>query len=63
MKIVVLGGGISTEREVALVTSTSVCKALRTLGPNTLADVGCKLTQEDAFFYELNEAELEGSRT
>ena len=38
-------------------------EALRTLGPNTLADVGCKLTQEDAFFYELNEAELEGSRT
>ena len=37
-------------------------EALRTLGPNTLADVGCKLTQEDAFFYELNEAELEGSR-
>ena len=32
MKIVVLGGGISTEREVALVTSTSVCKALRSLG-------------------------------
>lgn len=38
-------------------------EALRTLGPNTLADVGCKLTQEDAFFYDLNEAELEGSRT
>lgn len=37
-------------------------EALRTLGPNTLADVGCKLTQEDAFFYERNEAELEGSR-
>lgn len=32
MKIVVLGGGISTERHVALVTSTSVCKALRRLG-------------------------------
>lgn len=32
MKIVVLGGGISTEREVSLVTSTSVCKALRSLG-------------------------------
>lgn len=32
MKIVVLGGGISTEREVALVTSTSVCRALRSLG-------------------------------
>lgn len=32
MKIVVLGGGISTERHVALVTGTSVCKALRELG-------------------------------
>ena len=32
MKIVVLGGGISTERHVSLVTATSVCKALRNLG-------------------------------
>ncbi len=32
MKIVVLGGGISTERHVALVTGTSVCRALRELG-------------------------------
>lgn len=32
MKIIVLGGGISTERHVGLVTSTSVCKALRSLG-------------------------------
>ena len=32
MKIVVLGGGISSERHVALVTGTSVCRALRSLG-------------------------------
>lgn len=32
MKIVVLGGGISTERHVSLVSGTSVCKALRALG-------------------------------
>ena len=32
MKIVVLGGGISTERHVSLVTSTGVCKALRSVG-------------------------------
>ncbi len=32
MKIVVLGGGISSERNVSLVTSTSVCKALRERG-------------------------------
>lgn len=32
MKIVVLGGGISTERQVSLVTGTSVCRALCSLG-------------------------------
>ena len=32
MKIVVLAGGISTEREVSLVTGTSVCRALRENG-------------------------------
>ncbi len=32
MKIVVLGGGISTERHVSLVTGTSVCRALRSIG-------------------------------
>ena len=32
MKIVVLGGGLSTERHVSLVTGTSVCRALRELG-------------------------------
>ena len=32
MKIVVLGGGLSTERHVSLVTATSVCRALRSLG-------------------------------
>ncbi len=32
MRIVVLGGGISSEREVSLVSATSVCKALRRKG-------------------------------
>ena len=32
MKIVVLAGGLSTEREVSLVTGTSVCRALRQNG-------------------------------
>ena len=32
MKIVVLCGGLSTERNVSLVTGTSVCKALRSRG-------------------------------
>ena len=29
MKIVVLAGGLSTERQVALTSGTGVCKALR----------------------------------
>ena len=32
MKILVLGGGVSTERQVSLVSAVSVCKALRSLG-------------------------------
>ena len=32
MKIVVLAGGLSTEREVSLVTGTAVCRALRENG-------------------------------
>lgn len=32
LKIAVLGGGLSTERHVSLVTATSVCRALRALG-------------------------------
>ena len=32
MRIVVLGGGISTERHVSLVSGTSICKALRERG-------------------------------
>ena len=32
MKIVVLAGGISTERAVSLVTGTGVCRALRKIG-------------------------------
>ena len=55
MKIVVLGGGISTERHVSLVTSTSVCKALRSLGHKAIfVDMYLGLedyegTLEDAF--------------
>ena len=32
MKIVVLAGGISTEREISIVSGTQVCKALRSRG-------------------------------
>lgn len=42
MKIVVLAGGISTEREISIVSGTDVCKALRARGHRAvLADVFC----------------------
>ncbi len=42
MKIVVLAGGISTEREVSIVSGTMVCKALREKGHQAvLVDVFC----------------------
>ena len=36
MKIVVLAGGLSTERAVSLVTGSSVCRALRENGPRAI---------------------------
>ena len=42
MKIVVLAGGISTEREISIVSGTMVCKALRSRGHRAiLVDVFC----------------------
>lgn len=42
MKIVVLAGGISTEREISIVSGTMVCKALRSKGNRSiLVDVFC----------------------
>ncbi|MDD2959311.1 MAG: D-alanine--D-alanine ligase [Lachnospiraceae bacterium] len=42
MKIVVLAGGISTEREVSIVSGTKVCEALRSKGHQAiLVDVYC----------------------
>ena len=42
MKIVVLAGGISTEREVSITSGTMVCKALREKGHQAvLVDVYC----------------------
>ena len=32
MKIVVLAGGISTERDISIVSGTQVCRALRSRG-------------------------------
>ena len=40
MKIVVLAGGISTEREVSLVSGTGICRALRENGHRAIAFVG-----------------------
>ena len=54
MKIVVLGGGISTERHVGLVTSTSVCKALRTLGHKAIfVDMFMGLEEYEGTDYEM----------
>ena len=47
MKIVVLAGGTSTERDVSIVSGTGVCKALREKGHQAiLLDVffGCPET-------------------
>ena len=42
MNIAVLAGGISTEREVSIVSGTGVCKALREKGHRAiLIDVFC----------------------
>lgn len=55
MKIVVLAGGISTEREISIVSGTQVCKALRSKGHRAvLIDVFCgderiKSVDESAF--------------
>lgn len=49
MKIVVLAGGISTERSVSIVSGTEVCKALRSRGEQAiLLDVYCGTDQVDA---------------
>lgn len=56
MKIVVLAGGISTERDVSIVSGTMVCKALREKGHLAiLTDVYCgdgKADAEQAFTEE-----------
>lgn len=62
MKIVVLAGGISTERDVSIVSGTQVCRALRSRGHQAiLVDVFCGLedTQADTVFtdeYDLDQA-------
>lgn len=48
MNIVVLAGGISTEREISIVSGTGVCKALRTKNHRSvLVDVYCGLENPD----------------
>lgn len=61
MKIVVLAGGTSTERDVSIVSGTGVCKALRTKGHQAiLVDVFCGIEDvgEDPFpgQYDVDEA-------
>lgn len=48
MNIVVLAGGISTEREISIVSGTGVCQALRQAGHRSiLADVYCGMESVD----------------
>ena len=47
MKIVVLAGGISTEREISIVSGTQVCKALRSRGHQAIL-VDVYFGREDA---------------
>ena len=51
MKIVVLAGGISTERDVSIVSGTMICKGLREKGHRAvLIDVYCgdeRILEED----------------
>lgn len=61
MKIVVLAGGTSTERDVSIVSGTQVCEALRTKGHQAiLIDVFCgkeNLSVENAFSDDYDLAE------
>jgi len=55
MNIIVLAGGISTEREVSIVTGTKVCQALRNLGHNAaILDVCFGTGCEDVFAADYN---------
>lgn len=64
MKIVVLAGGISTERDVSIVSGTMVCKALRERGHQAiLVDVYCgddRIAADTEYLfpvtYDVNEA-------
>ena len=48
MKIVVLAGGTSTEREVSIVSGTGICRALRENGHRAvLVDIFCGTEQTD----------------
>lgn len=64
MKIVVLAGGISTERDVSLVTGSMIYKALRKKGHNpVLLDLylGCEDAAEDIFALEKDWSENFGA--
>ena len=57
MKIVVLGGGLSSERQVSLVSATGVCKALRSLGHKAIfVDIFLGLEEYDGDLLDAFEA-------
>ena len=62
MKILVLAGGTSTERDVSIVSGTEVCKALRSIGHQAvLIDVffGKEQVDVDAYFDQPYDLEQE----
>lgn len=64
MKIVVLAGGTSTERDVSIVSGTGICKALRSLGHQAiLVDVfgGKKEADLDTAFDEAYDVDQEAA--
>lgn len=64
MKIVVLAGGISTERDVSIVSGTQVCKALRSKGHQAiLVDVFCGLEGAQTHTAFTDEYDLEQAVT
>ena len=48
MKIVVLAGGTSTERDISIISGTGICKALRQKGHEAiLVDIFCGVEEVD----------------
>ena len=64
MKIVVLAGGLSTERQVALTSGTGVCRALREKGHQAiLVDMFLGLESYEGRLEDIFDADAQARRT